>query len=698
MKKIKNLNFPSRFADFVTKHHILILILSLILIIPSFFGMINTDVNYDMLNYLPEDIDTSIGQRELLNEFHKGAFSILVVEDLPDNDLVKLTENLKKIDHVDTVLGKSALLEQGIPPEILPDRFYEAFNKDNETLVAIFFDTSTSADETVKAITEIREIVKGRAYVSGMSALITDLREVFESEEIIYIIIGASLVLITMIILMDNWLIPIIFLISIGVMILFNMGTNFMLKDISYITKSLAAVLQLAVTMDYSIFLWHSYRKNKSMKIAISETFSSVIGSSTTTIAGFIALMFMSFSLGFDLGLVMAKGVLLGVIGSVTILPSLIMLFDKPLSRTDHRPLLPSFKKVSNGITKIWPILLAVLVLIVPPALIGYKNTEENVYYELTKSLPEDMPFAIANSKLSKDFSISNMHMILNDATINESEIRKMNKEIEDVDGIKAVFNLEALLGPDVPLEILPNSITNILKSDKWELTLAISDYSTASDEANAQIDQLNSIVKKYDKKALLIGEASYTKDMIQLADNDFKIVNIVSIFMIFIIIAIVFKSISLPFILVLVIEIAIFINLGLPFYTGDRLPFIAPICISTIQLGATVDYAILMTTHYKNNRLSGKNKKSAVKNALEITIPSIIVSGISLFSATFGVFLLSNIDMIRTICMLMARGAIISIFAVPLFLSPLLILCDPLICKTTKGMNHLLEKGVKNA
>lgn len=691
-------------GKFIVKHYKFILALTAILMIPALIGFMNTRVNYDMLTYLPDSMETVQGQDELMADFGKGAFSMIIVEDLSDAEEAKLEEQIKEVEHVDTVLGLGMLYDAGLPAEILPDSLYETFTHENERIVAVFFDTSTSADETIDAVNKIREVVDGRAYVSGMSAFVTDLRNMAEEEETIYVVIAVVLALAVMLILLDNWLAPILFLASIGAMILLNMGTNIIFGEISYITKALSAVLQLAVTMDYSIFLWHSYREylaedgdsKRAMERAIKATFSSVFGSSATTIAGFIALCFMTFTLGLDLGLVMAKGVLLGVIGSVTVLPALVLALNKPLLKCDHKPLMPKFDKFSNAVVKIFPIILVIFVGIIPPALYGYQKTNDGVYYNIAQSLPDDMEFAVANKMLTEDFEMANVHMVLSSASLSETAAREMTSELSEVDGVKSVLNLEAIVGEEVPLGILPEAITEVLKSDKWELTLVVSEYKTASDEIDTQIEAINEIIKRHDASALLVGEASATQDMIELTAVDFQVVNAISIAAIFVIIAIVTGSASLPFILIVVIESAIFVNLGLPYYTGDQLSFITPICISTIQLGATVDYAILMTTRYKRERLAGKDSKQAAKIAISTSAPSVLVSGLGLFAATFGVAIYSNVDMIGSMCMLMARGALISVVAVLTALPSLLILTDPLIIRTTHGMRKLISKKGK--
>ena len=663
--------------------------------IPSVLGMISTRINYDMLDYLPDDIDTSIGQKELMDDFGKGAFSFIVVQNMSDGDTAELCDKIKEVEHVDSVLWYSSLADVSVPMELLPEKIYKEFNTDDSTLVAVFFDSATSEDVTMDAIKAIRKICGKQCFVSGMSALVTDLKDLCEKEEPIYVAIAVICATAAMLILLDGWLVPFAFLASIGMMILLNLGSNWFLGEISYITKALSAVLQLAVTMDYSIFLWHSYNekretcpdKNTAMAEAINATLTSVIGSSITTVAGFLALVFMSFTLGRDLGIVMAKGVILGVIGCVTVLPALILICDKPLQVTKHRSIIPDMTKLSKGIVKIFPVFLVLFIALIPPAYYGYSKTNNEVYYDMGECLPEDMEYVIANSKLKDEFDIASTHMLLVDADLPTSSVRSMIDEMEDVEGVKYVLGLESVLGPAVPEEILPDSIRNIVKSDKWELLLINSEYKVASDEVNTQIDSLNAILKKYDKGGMLIGEAPCMKDMIETTDRDFKIVNAVSIAAIFIIIALVEKSFTLPFILISVIELAIFINLGLPHYMGQSLPFIAPICISTIQLGATVDYAILMTTRYKTERNGGNSRFDSVSTALSSSIPSILVSGIGLFAATFGVAVYSDIDLISSLCMLMARGAIISMFCVIFILPALLTLFDKVIIKTTFGM-----------
>lgn len=690
-----------RFSKAVVKFRIPIIILALILAVPSVLGIIGTRINYDMLDYLPDTMDTVVGQQKLMDDFGKGAFSFIIVEDMPDKDVSALKQKIEKVDHVETVLWYDSLVDISVPKELLPEKIYNEFNTKNATMLAVFFNTSTSADITMDAVREIRSIAGKQCFVSGMSALVTDLKDLCEKEEPIYVAIAVVLAAVAMVVFLDGWLVPFVFLASIGLMILLNLGTNYFFGEVSYITKALSAVLQLAVTMDYSIFLWHSYNEErehfddhkKAMEVAISKTLTSVVGSSLTTVAGFAALCFMTFTLGRDLGIVMAKGVILGVIGCVTVLPSMILVLDKPLHATRHRPLLPDMNGLARGVVKIFPVFLIIFALLIVPSLYGYQKTNDEVYYDMGQCLPEDMEYVIANSKLSEDFNIASTHMILIDAKTDPKQVRNMCSEMEKIDGVKYVLGLESVIGSRVPEEVLPERLTKVLKSDNLELLLVNSSYKVASDKVNAQINELNTILKKYDQNGMLIGEAPCMKDMIETTNHDFQVVNAVSIVAIFVIILLVERSISLPFILIAVIELAIFMNLGLPHYLGQSLPFIAPICISTIQLGATVDYAILMTTRYKAERIALKPKAQAVQIALATSIPSIIVSGMGLFAATFGVAIYSDIDIISSMCMLMARGAIISMLLVIFILPALLMLCDRLICATTLGMRHLKKQ-----
>ncbi len=688
----------------VVKYRVPILILALALLIPSFFGMVNTRINYDMLDYLPDDMDTVTGQNLLMEDFGKGAFSLIVVEDMPSADIRRTAEKLRTIEHVETVVCYEDLADPTIPKALLPESIYKEFNSGDSTLMAVFFDTSTSADATMDAIREVRSAVGKQCFVTGMSALVTDLKDLCEEEEPVYVTLAVVCACAAMMLLLDSWLVPFVFLASIGMSILMNLGSNWFLGEISYITKALAAVLQLAVTMDYSIFLWHSYNekrastddKYEAMAQAIHDTFVSVLGSSITTIAGFIALCFMTFTMGRDLGIVMAKGVLLGVIGCVTILPSLILLLDKLLQKTRHRALIPTGQGFAKWVVKVFPVFLVIFALLVAPAYIGYSKTNDEVYYDMGECLPQDIDYVIANSKLRDEFNIASTHMLLVNAKLPSRDVRAMKREMENVDGVKYVLSLESVVGSRVPEEILPESVTSILKSDRWELILINSEYRAASDLVNDQLDELNAILKKYDPSGMLIGEAGCMKDMIETTGHDFRVVNAVSIVLVFVIILLVEKSLSLPVILIAVIELAIFINLGLPHYLGETLPFIAPICISTIQLGATVDYAILMTTRYKQERAAGKDKREAVTIALSTSIPSIVTSGFGLFAATFGVAVYSNIDIVSSMCMLMARGALVSVVSVVFILPAMLMLLDAVVRHTTLGMKKKTTGGIE--
>ena len=679
----------------IVKHRLLILIIAAVLIIPSVIGMAGTRINYDMLSYLPDDIETIEGQDILLKDFGKGAFSFVIVDGMEDKDISKLRGKLEKIDNVDSVIWYDSLMDISVPKEVLPDEIYNAFNSGDSTVMAVFFKTSTSADETMQAIKEIRKTAGKSCFVTGMSAVVTDLKDLCEHEEPIYVGLAVLLCCAAMMLFMDNWIVPFVFLLSIGSAILLNLGTNYFLGEISYITKALAAVLQLAVTMDYSIFLWHSYEeqkarysgdKQRAMVHAIKATISSVFGSSVTTIAGFIALCFMSYTLGLDLGVVMAKGVLLGLIGCITTLPALILVFDKLLEKTMHKPLMPPLKALTGFVVKRSWIFVLVFALLVVPASVCYNRANKEVYYDMTQSIPDDMECAIANSKLKDEFAVGSTHMLLVSADTDGKSIRNMMSEMERIDGVKYVLGVESVVGSLIPEEVIPDSVKNILQSENWKLYIINSEYTTASDEVNAQISELNKILKKYDESGMLIGEAPCTKDMIDITNHDFQVVNAISIAAIFIIIAIVLKSVSLPIILVAVIELAIFINLGIPHLTGTSMPFIAPICISTIQLGSTVDYAILMTTRYKRERSHGEDKRSSVATALKTSIPSITVSALGFFAATFGVAVYSDVDLISSLCNLMARGAIISMFCVIFILPAMFMLFDKVICATSIG------------
>ena len=687
-----------KFGKGVVKYRIPILILAVLLLIPSGISYFNTRVNYDILSYLPGDIETMEGQDILLDEFGTGAFSFLIVEGMDNKDVDVLANDIDAIDHVKKVVWYGTVADFTIPAEILPDDVYEFFNNEDSDsqLMAVLYDDSMASDETMGAIDEMTKLVGDKCYISGMASVINDIKHLSEKETPIYVAIAVLLSLIVLSLTMDSALVPILFLASIGMAIVYNLGTNFIQGEISYVTQALAAVLQLAVTMDYSIFLWHSYQenqnrypgdKNRAMAHAISNTVTSVVGSSITTVAGFIALCFMSFTLGLDLGVVMAKGVVFGVIGCVTILPSMILVFDKALEKTKHKVLIPDLGKIANWVTNHFVVFIIAFLVILGPALYGYTHT--SVYYDLAGTLPDTLSSKQANDKLDEQYSMGATHIIIAKSTLSSKDSMNMINEIKEVDGVKLAASLDSLIGPGIPEEVVPDDIKEIMKNGDYQMMLVASEYATASDEVNAQIDKLNEIVKAYDDTAMVIGEAPCTKDLIEITDTDFARVSAISIIAIFIIIAIVFKSISLPIILVSVIEFGIFINMGIPAYTGSVLPFIASIVIGTIQLGATVDYAILLTNKYKKNRYNGMEKKEAITNALQHSIQSVMVSAFTFFAATFGVAMYSNIDMIGSLCMLMARGAIISMFVVILVLPSMFMVFDKVIIATSAGFKN---------
>ena len=684
-----------KFGKGVVKFRIPILIMAFLLLIPSGIGYMKTRVNYDILSYLPGEIETMEGQDILLDEFGTGAFSFVVAEGMEDKDLEKLVDQMEDIPHVKKVVWYGSLGSYTLPREALPDDIYEFFNnKDADSqLMAVLYDESMAADGTMAAIDQITDLVGDQCYVSGMAAVINDIRKLSEKETVIYVVIAVILSLIVLSLTMDSAFVPILFLLSIGMAIVYNLGTNVFKGEISYVTQALAAVLQLGVTMDYSIFLWHSYQeqqerfdgdKERAMAHAISNTITSVVGSSITTVAGFVALCFMSFTLGMDLGIVMAKGVVFGVIGCVTILPSLILVFDKVIEKTKHRAILPDLGRIANWVTNHSVVFVIVFLIILVPALYGYTHTD--VYYDLAGTLPDSLASKVANDKMAEQYEMGATHMIIARSDLSEKDSLNMIDEIKQVDGVKLAVSLDSAMGPQFPREILPENIQEIMVNGDYQMMLVSSEYATASDEVNKQCDEINTIIKKYDDSAMLIGEAPCTKDLIEITDQDFKKVSVVSIGAIFLIIALVFRSISLPIILVAVIEFAIFINMGIPAYTGTVLPFIASIVIGTIQLGATVDYAILMTNKYKKNRNHGMEKKEAITDALGKSIQSIIVSALSFFAATFGVGMYSNIDMISSLCTLMARGALISMVVVIFILPSMLMVFDRLICATSIG------------
>lgn len=684
-----------KFGKGVVKMRIPILILSILLLIPAGIGYLNTRVNYDILSYLPEDIETMEGQDILLDEFGTGAFSFCVVEGMSAKDISAMRQEMEEVSHVKAVIWYDSLADISIPLEMLPDDIYEFFNNEetDSTLLAVLYDTSMSADETMDAIEELRDVVQGKCYISGMSAVVTDIKNLSNKETPIYVLIAVILAVVVLSLTMDSAIVPLFFLLSIGIAIVYNLGTNIFKGEISYVTQALAAVLQLGVTMDYSIFLWHSYEeqqerfagdKKRAMAHAISNTITSVVGSSITTVAGFIALCFMSFTLGMDLGVVMAKGVVFGVISCVTILPSMILVFDKAIEKTKHKAIIPDLGGIAGWVVRHYKVFLILFLAILGPAIYGYNHTD--VYYDLAGTLPKDLESVAANDTLNEDFNMGATHMIIADSKLSAKDANAMIKEIQKVDGVKMALGFDSLVGPSIPKEFIPDDIKEIMINGDYQMMLVGSEYAVASDEVNEQCEAINQIIKKYDKTAMLIGEAPCTKDLIEITDEDFKTVSIVSIGVIFLIIACVFKSITLPIILVSVIEFAIFINMGIPAYTHTTLPFIASIVIGTIQLGATVDYAILMTNKYKKARYNGAEKKDAVAGALQGSIQSILVSALSFFAATFGVGLYSNIDMISSLCTLMARGAIISMFVVIFILPSMFMIFDKVICVTSVG------------
>ena len=681
------------FGKKVVKFRIPILIISILLLIPAGLGYVNTRVNYDVLTYLPEDIETMQGQDILVKDFGTGAFSMFIVDGMKDKDVSALKAKIEKADHVQKVLWYDSLADISMPKSMIPKDVYEVFNSDTGTMMAIFFDEGTSSDGTMEAIGEIRKLAGKQCFLSGMSAIVTDTKNLAEKETPLYVLIAVVLAVIVLGLTMDSYFIPLLFMLSIGMAIVYNLGSNYFFGEISYITKALAAVLQLGVTLDYSIFLMHSYEeqqaryngdKERAMAHAISQTFSSVIGSSVTTVAGFIALCFMTITLGMDIGVVMVKGVILGVIACVTILPSMILCCDKWITKTMHKPFLPDIGRISDKVTKRYMIYVIIFLVLLFPAIYG--NNHTSVYYNLDETLPKDLPSIIANEKLKEDYNMNTTHMILVDSSVESADVAKMINKMDDVDGVKWALGLDALIGPAIPQSMIPDSVTEMLKNDKYQLLLVNSEYKVASDELNAQIKELNKILHKYDKGGMLIGEGPLTADLIDITDTDFKTVSVVSIGIIFVIILILFKSISLPIILVGVIEFAIFVNMGIPYYTGSKLPFVASIVIGTIQLGSTVDYAILMTTRYKRERNHGAEKYDAITTAHRASAQSIMVSALSFFAATIGVGLYSNIDMISSLCILMARGAIISMIVVIFVLPSMFMVFDKVIVKTSKG------------
>ena len=677
-----------KFGRKVVQIRIPILLISLALLIPSFLGYVGTRVNYDILSYLPKDIETMVGQDILVEEFGTGAFSMFIVEGMEAKEVVRLKEEIEQIEHVEKVVWYDTVMDISIPMEMMPEEIYRAFNSGDATMMAIIFDETTSADGTMEAIEDIRRVAGRSCFLSGMSAVVTDTKNLSEKEAPIYVCIAVLLSCLVLSLTMDSFLIPFLFLLSIGMAILYNLGSNIFLGEISYITKALSAVLQLGVTMDYSIFLWHSYQEKipeaadnkEAMAKAIGETITSVVSSSLTTVAGFIALCFMSFTLGMDLGVVMAKGVVFGVATCVTILPSMILVFDKALEKTKHTALLPDLKGIGEFVTRHYRVFILLFAAMLFPAIFGYRNTK--VYYNLDETLPKDLASIIANDKLNEKFDMNATHMLLLSADLPGREVKSMTEELKAVDGVNWVLGLNAVKGDMIPEEMVPDSLKGALESDNWQLLLIGSQYKVASEEVNDQCSRISAVCKSYDSRGMLVGEAPCTKDLIEITDQDFKTVSVVSIGVIFVIIFLVFKSAALPVILVSVIEMAIFVNMGIPYYTGTQIPFIASVVIGTIQLGATVDYAILMTTRYRKERYGGVSRKEAVAIACQSSVKSIVVSALSFFAATFGVGLYSNIDMISSLCTLMARGALVSMVSVIFILPSMFMVFDRIIIR----------------
>ena len=693
-----------KFGKVVVKLRHAILVIALILIIPSAIGMAKTHVNYDMLSYLPSDMESVKGQDLLMDEFHKGGFSILVLENMKTDDVTKLKKDIEKVDHVESIVNLQDVVNPSIPISMYPKVVQDNINNKNATMLVTFYDTGISDEHTLNAVDQIRKMSNKDTYVAGMTSMVLDLKNIAETEEIKYVAVAVALSLLVMMLLLDSYVAPFLFLLSIGLAILYNMGSNIMFGEISYITKAIAAVLQLGVTMDYSIFLWHSYMEKlddgiepkPAMAEAINATLISVTGSSVTTIAGFLALCFMTYKMGMDLGLVMAKGVVFGVVCSVTVLPVLILFFTRTLQKTRHKTLIPSADRLSHKLTSRYGIYILCFGLLLAPALYGYAHT--NTSYDLTKMVVGDgkdidkemVPFYTANKKLSKDFGINTSYIIIADANMSAKDGRSMSEEIKDVKGVKSVLGVDGMLGSAIPRNMLPDELNNSMRSDKHQMILVNSKYRISTDKVNRQVTQVNSIVHKYDKNGSVIGEAPSTKDLIQLTSKDFQVVNWISIGLVFLIIFFVLSSISLPFILILVIELAIYINMGICGFTGVELPFLVPVCVTTIQLGSTVDYAILMSTRYKTERMGGLSKRESIDIAVRTSMPSIMTSALGFFASTFGVSKYSNVYLISTMCSLMARGAIISMITVIFLLPSMLMAFDRIICKTTRGMKGL--------
>lgn len=687
-----------KFGKWITGHRILIIICAVILLIPAAVGYVKTRVNYDLLSYLPDSLETVSGQETMVDKFGLGAFSMVIVENMENKDVVELKEQLKEVEHVEKIIWYDDVVDITVPVEIIPEQFRDALFSGDATMMIALFDDTTSADSTMEAIAQMREIVGKQAFISGMSGVVTDIKNLALAEMPVYVAVAVGLSLLVLLLAMDSFITPFLFLTGIGISVVYNMGSNIFFGEISYITQALTAILQLGVTMDYSIFLLESYEANKkrfendkkrAMAHAISNTFKSVTSSSVTTIAGFAALCFMTFKLGMDLGIVMAKGVIIGVIVCITILPAMILCFDGLIEKTKHRNLIPDLGGVSSKIVKLWPVALILFLALMGPAYYGNKNYD--IYYNIASGLPKDLDSAVANDKLQQKFDMNNMHIALLKSGMPVKDKKRMQKEMEEVDGVKWVLGMDSFVGENFPMTMVPQKYRDMLQCEEYELLFVCSNYKAATDEVNAQIRSLDTIVKGCSPESMVIGEAPLMKDLQDTTDIDLANVNYVSVIAIFIIIMLTFRSISIPVILVTVIEFAIFLNMSVPFYTGESLPFVASIVIGTIQLGATVDYAILMTSRYHKERTERKQpKKDAIAIAHKASVKSIIISGMCLFAATFGVTISSNIDMIQVICTLLARGAVISTIVVIVILPAFLTVLDKIICKTTWDMRKI--------
>ena len=687
------MNLLIKMGKQIAKHKFLILLIGFLLLIPSLIGMVTTRVNYDLLSYLPETLETVKGQDIMVDEYGMGAFSMVVVENMELKDVQKLEKKFEAVDHVKDVLWYDDVADLNLPVQMIPKKLREGFFKGNATMMIVLFDNTTSSDESMNAVAEMRKLANKQCFISGMSGVVNDIKDVALDELPVYVVIAAVLSFLVLEFTTESFLVPVFFLLSIGIAIIYNLGSNVFLGQVSYITKALTAVLQLGVTMDYSIFLLNSYEeykekytedRNRAMGHAIASTFKAVVGSSVTTVAGFAALCFMTFALGRDLGIVMAKGVIIGVICCVTILPSLILVFDKPIEKTRHKLLLSNMDRPSAFITKHYKAWIIIFLILLFPAIYGNNHTK--IYYNIAESLPETLDSNVANAELNKDFNMSNLHMVMMDKNMDAKQKKKMLEEIDEVKGVKWTISMNSLIGPTVPDSMIPDDMKEMLQSDDCELAFVCSEYESATDEVNTQISAIDKIVKSYDKSGMVIGEAPLMKDLQDVTDVDLVNVNAISIAAIFLIIMIIFKSISLPIILVAVIEFAIMVNMAIPFYQGTSLPFVASIVIGAIQLGATVDYAILMTTRYQKERQRGREKMEAISIAHKTSMPSIISSGLSFFAATFGVACYSQVEMIGSICTLLARGAIISMIVVIMILPAMFMIFDKVICKTSIG------------